>query len=43
MITFGMHKVTLLEFILTEFFLWELGYPARTTSDNSTLRGELES
>jgi hypothetical protein len=27
--------------ILTEFFLWELGYPAPITSGSSTLRGEL--
>jgi hypothetical protein len=36
-----MCKVTLPDFILTEFFLWELGYPARITSGSSTLRGEL--
>ena len=28
-------------FILTEFLLWELGYPARVMSGSSTLRGEL--
>ena len=27
--------------ILTEFFLWELGYPSQITSGSSTLRGEL--
>jgi hypothetical protein len=36
-----MRKVTLSDFFLTEFFLWELGYPARITSGSSTLRGEL--
>jgi hypothetical protein len=29
-------------FILTEFLLWELGYPARVTSGSSTLRGDWE-
>jgi hypothetical protein len=36
-----MRKVTLPDFILTRFFLWELGYPARITSGSSTLRGEM--
>jgi hypothetical protein len=36
-----MRKVTLPDFILTEFFLWELGHPAQTTSGSLTLRGEL--
>jgi hypothetical protein len=36
-----MHKVTLLDFSLDWFFLWELGYPARIESGSSTLRGDL--
>jgi hypothetical protein len=40
-ITSGLRNVTLPNFILTEFLLWELGYPARVTSGSSTLRGEL--
>jgi hypothetical protein len=40
-ITSGLRNVTLPNFILIEFLLWELGYLARVTSGSSTLRGEL--
>jgi hypothetical protein len=32
-----MRNSTLLNFVLTKFLLWELGYPARVMSGSSTL------
>ena len=37
-----MCNVTLPNFILTEFILWELGYPTQVTNGSSTLRGEMQ-
>ena len=36
-----MRMVTLLKFILTDFFLWELGYLAQVMSGSLSLRDEL--
>ena len=35
-----MWNITLLNFVLTKFLLWELGYPSRVMSGSSTLRGD---